>query len=108
LEDIACVINTVLVKRLNSHGVTTLEKQNNYKVEHFNNFNLDREQKMFLRFLEENQEDTGTVNIYRTLGFSSRKGNKIKNELLEKNLIFIQEEKNDKGWKKVIRISPQI
>src|SRR3989339_488982 len=56
LEDIACVINTVLVKRLNSHGVTTLEKQNNYKVEHFNNFNLDREQKMFLRFLEENQE----------------------------------------------------
>jgi len=108
LEDIACVINTVLVKRLNSHGVTTLEKQNNYKVDNFNNINLDREHKMFLRFLEENQEDTGTVNIYRTLGFSSRKGNKIKNELLEKNLIFIQEEKNDKGWKKVIRISPQI
>src|SRR3989339_616814 len=108
LEDIACVINTVLVKRLNSHGVTTLEKQNNYKVEHFNNFNLDREQKMFLRFLEENQEDTGTVNIYRTLGFSSRKGNKIKNELLEKNLIFIQEEKNDKGWKKVIRLTPNL
>ena len=66
--------------------------------------NLTKEQESFLKFLIENpNHELTTVNFYKNLGLSSRKGNIIKNELLEKDLIIIKEEKNDKGWKKLIR-----
>ena len=45
---------------------------------------------MFLSFLQENPNyNYNTVNLYRKLKLSSRKGNKIKDELLRKNLIKI-------------------
>lgn len=99
-DDVWKVINYILKKQLNYENVVPREERNIYKLD---NYELTDEQKKFLVFLMENQSKThGTVSIYRELGLSSRKGNKIKNELLEKNLIAVKEEKNDKGWKKII------
>ena len=63
---------------------------------------LDDKEK-FLIFLK-NNEELNTIELYRNLGFSARKGNKIKNELLEEGKIKIEELKNNKGWKKIIRL----
>lgn len=68
--------------------------------------NFDNEHEKFLAFLQNNLEHRyGTVELYNKIGFSPRKGNKIKNELLDQGLIEIKEEKNANGWKKYIRLS---
>ena len=67
---------------------------------------LTSEESNFLKFLSENQEhDLSTVEFYKSVGLSPRKGNVIKNKLLEKNKIVIYEEKNPNGWKKLIRLN---
>lgn len=64
------------------------------------------EEKRFLDFLNENPSHTNsTVEIYKIIGLSTRKGNILKNKLLNKGLIKIHEERSDKGWKKIIRLS---
>ncbi|MBU2612812.1 MAG: DUF87 domain-containing protein, partial [Nanoarchaeota archaeon] len=50
------------------------------------------------------ENEFSTVEIYRHVGFSPRKGNIIKNKLLEKGIIKTMEERNTKGWKKLIRL----
>ncbi|MDO8516939.1 MAG: DUF87 domain-containing protein [Nanoarchaeota archaeon] len=63
-------------------------------------------QNKFLDYLKQNPEhNKSTVEIYKILGFSTRKGNIIKDELLEKNLIRIEEQKNKTGWKKIITLN---
>ena len=65
---------------------------------------LDTNEKKFLSFIKMNPEhEHTTVEIYKRLNLSTRKGNIIKNELLDKGLIKIQEIKNTKGWKKLIQ-----
>ena len=67
---------------------------------------LTTEQEKFLRFLHQNPtHELSTVDVYKSVGLSARKGNVVKNELLERKLVKIQEEKNDKGWKKLIRLN---
>ncbi len=67
---------------------------------------LNDEQKHFLNFLRQNPTHIySTVELYKQMNFSPRKGNKLKNELLEKNLVEVQEQKNENGWKKFIRLS---
>ena len=67
---------------------------------------LSDEEKIFMRYLIENPKHrNSTVELYKIIGLSTRKGNVIKNNLSDKGLLEIQEEKNDKGWKKYIRIS---
>jgi hypothetical protein len=101
-SSVAKVVNFALSRKLNFSEVIS----NNEKTYNYDNFALDNLQKMFLAFLRENKgKDYGTVEIYNNLNLSSRKGNKIKNELLEKNFIKIEEIKNDKGWKKIIRLA---
>ena len=66
---------------------------------------LDEEQKRFLLFLKENKNSNfNTVDVYNALGLSARKGNKCKNELMDKALIKVEEIKNSRGWKKIIKI----
>ena len=70
---------------------------------------LSSEEKVFIKFIIENpKHEYSTVDLYKQIGFSSRKGNVVKNKLMEKGLLEIIEEKNDKGWKKYIRISNYI
>jgi hypothetical protein len=66
---------------------------------------LDEDEKEFLDFLKENpKHELSTVELYRQMGLSVRKGNKTKNRLLEENKIKIQEIKYNKGWKKIIKL----
>ncbi len=60
----------------------------------------------FIDFLKYNpNHNLSTVEIYRRVGLSTRKGNIIKNTLLSKKMIKVYEERNNKGWKKVIRLN---
>lgn len=64
------------------------------------------EEQKFIDFLENNPNHTNsTVELYQKIGLSTRKGNLIKNKLLNKGSIKIQEERNDKGWKKIIKLN---
>ena len=70
---------------------------NNYK-------GLTPDEQVFIKFLQKNPEHTlSTVEVYRQIGLSARKGTNVKKQLQEKGLIKIQEIKYDKGWKKIIR-----
>lgn len=70
------------------------------------NDGLTEEQRKLISFLKMNlNHDFSTVELYNQVGFSPRKGNKIKQELIEKNLIKIYVQKNDKGWRKIIRLN---
>jgi hypothetical protein len=67
---------------------------------------LSNEQEKIIVFLQANpSHELSTVELYRQIGLSARKGNKIKNELLEQGKIKIQEIKYNKGWKKIIRLA---
>jgi len=67
---------------------------------------LSEGQGKFVRFLKDNPKHVlSTVELYKEVGLSPRKGNVVKNELMGKGLIKIHEQKNNRGWKKVIRLS---
>jgi len=105
--DVLKVINYALENQLKEVGSVTIpEKQNFYKAENSSVGNqLNQEQEMFLSFLREHPaHDCSTVELYKLMGFSPRKGNKIKEELLKKNMVKIDEQKNQKGWRKVINL----
>jgi len=105
-KNVGNVINYLLENQLNIENVVPLKERNIYNP---NNYNSDNLQEMFVSFLRENHnKDYGTVDIYKRLGISSRKGNKIKNELLEKNLISVEEIRNEKGWKKIIKLNESL
>lgn len=62
----------------------------------------------FIEFLTKNpSHKNSTVEIYKKIGVSSRKGNILKNKLLEKGIIKIQEERSTEGWKKIIKLNSQ-
>jgi len=49
-----------------------------------------------------------TVGLYKKVGLSPRRGNNAKKGLSCKGLICVHEEKNDKGWKKYVRMSQEL
>lgn len=64
------------------------------------------DEQRFLDFLRMNPSHTkSTVEIYKIIGLSTRKGNILKNKLLAKGLIKVKEERSNKGWKKIIRLN---
>ena len=68
--------------------------------------NFEDEEKVFLSFLMEfPNHNYSTVELYKNMGFSARKGNTLKNKLLEKEIIAVEEQKSKVGWKKFIRLS---
>jgi len=120
LRDVGVAVNYFFENKFNQElkgekndafqTVATGQIQKVYKgLNIFENRNLGPEEKKFLTFLLENQDRRdGTVAIYKTLGFSSRRGNEIKKALLDKNLIRIDEQRSNKGWKKIIKLSVQL
>lgn len=67
---------------------------------------LTDEEKRFVKFLEQNPNHKKSITeIYKTIGLSARKGNVVKNKLIEKKIISIEEERNSFGWKKYIRLN---
>ncbi len=64
------------------------------------------DEQTFLSFLRSNPNHTlNTVEIYRKMGLSTRKGNIAKNNLLSKGKIKVYEERSEKGWRKIIRLN---
>jgi len=92
-------------------NVTTVEKQKIYKENNRvlvvdNHSKLTNEQDRFIAFLQQNpNHELATVEVYKQIKMSPRKGNKIKDELIEIGMIKIEELKYDKGWKKIIRLA---
>ncbi|MEK6926456.1 MAG: DUF87 domain-containing protein [Nanoarchaeota archaeon] len=90
-----------------SQIVTPIKSRKIYKENHSRiTGSSASDEERVISFLSANPgKDFGTVELYKELGLSSRKGNKIKNELLERKIIIIEEKKNDKGWKKIIALA---
>ncbi len=66
----------------------------------------DHSEEKFLEYLAKNPKHTHTTTeLYGLIGLSARKGNKVKNRLLKDGKIKVEEIKNHKGWKKIIRLS---
>ena len=64
------------------------------------------EEEDFIEFLKINpSHNYSTVEIYKKIGLSTRKGNILKNKLLSKGIIKVHEERSTKGWKKIIRLN---
>jgi len=107
LADVLIVVNKALKERL-SKGIDVQTKLMSALTiqESDSKEDLSKDEKKFISFLElnSNHEDS-TIEIYKKVGFSARKGNVIKNKLLEKGLITIEEKKYTQGWKKLIRPS---
>jgi len=104
-QDILIVINKVLGNEL-ENSLENSNTQVEYSIDHDYLEKFNNEEQSFLDFLINNPEHNySTVELYKRIGLSSRKGNKIKDELLEKGIIEIQEQKYDNGWKKFIRLS---
>ncbi len=94
-----------LIKNIASQGTPKIYKEENSLFER-EITEITDEQERFLAFLQSNLDhDYSTIELYKKLGLSARKGNKLKNKLLDENLIKIQEKKNTKGWKKIIRLA---
>jgi hypothetical protein len=95
--DILTVINKIFANQL----VVTFKNKDNAEYN-----SLSSDEQVFIEFLQKNPEHTlGTVEVYRNIGLSTRKGTNTKNALQEKGLIAIKEIKYNKGWKKLIRLS---
>ena len=101
-------INSLKVNQLSCQ-----EEQSNYtglnanltETANISNNVLSEEDK-FIEFLRKNPSHiNSTVEIYKKIGVSPRKGNVLKNKLLSKGLIKIEEERSDRGWKKIIRLN---
>lgn len=100
-SDIMKVINKIFSNRI---GVTFKKAES---VDSFDKYNdLEVDERKFMKFLHENPDHMlSTVEVYRQVGLSARKGTKVKNNLEKKGLIKIEELKYDRGWKKLIRLN---
>jgi energy-coupling factor transporter ATP-binding protein EcfA2 len=117
LEDVSIVMNYFLTKKLKNskdERVIPSEEQNIQKVYKTKKLikktrkpkDTTDEQSKFIYFLQANPDhDLCSVEVYKQVGLSARKGTRIKNELLGLGKIKIIEQKNSKGWKKIIRLA---
>ncbi len=86
----------------------SIKKENDIENSpNISNYNgLTKDQEKLLEFVKVNLDhDLPATQIYKKIGLSARKGNKIKDELVEKKMVKIQEVRNEKGWKKLIRLN---
>lgn len=74
------------------------------KVDISHSYSLTNEQKQLLRLLEKNPQ-LGITQVYKLFNLSARKGNELKNSLIEMGLISVQENRNNSGWNKTLVIS---
>ena len=80
------------------------EESNQDKI---SSLNLDSpEEERFIDFLINNPNHTySTVELYKKINLSTRKGNILKNKLLNKGIIEVQEERSSEGWRKIIKLN---
>ena len=124
LDDVSKVINYVLASRFNrfkiekgvpeQEVVTTSKEQKNRKVYKGKKplktseklLKDTTEQKRFIAFLQANPDhNLSSVDVYKNIGLSARKGTRVKDELLKLGKIKVIEERSKKGWKKIIKLA---
>jgi hypothetical protein len=64
------------------------------------------EQTKFLQFLQKFPQ-YGTAQIYKALGLSARKGNKLRTQLVDRGLVSVEEERSKNGWKKNLMLTEE-
>ena len=103
-RDVLIVINRALNEKLNMN-MSKKNPENTYATETIISENLPSEEVLFINFLIGSPgHDLSTVELYKSIGLSSRKGNVVKDRLLKKGIIEVKEERNKKGWKKLISL----
>jgi hypothetical protein len=98
------VIESEIIQK-KSNIKPTLEILGNKEEYNFIKYLNEEEQKFVIYLIGNPIHSFSTVEFYKEIGMSPRKGNVIKNNLMNKGLIIIKEEKNEKGWKKLIRLN---
>jgi len=96
----------VTKKELEKEGYKPQDIHQAFKVAESKKFReeLRDDQKEFLKFIQEHQNSL-TSQIYKGLKLSARKGNSLRNELLAKGLIRVDEQRDSNGWRKYIRLA---
>ena len=70
---------------------------------------LSADETSLIGFLIDNpNHEMSTVGLYKEVGLSPRRGNNAKKGLSNKGLVQVHEDKNDKGWKKYVRMSQEL
>ncbi|MBU4501583.1 MAG: DUF87 domain-containing protein [Nanoarchaeota archaeon] len=64
-------------------------------------YSLNEKQKQVLELITKHPY-LGTAKVYQYLKLSARKGNELKKQLMDMGLMKVEEERNDKGWKKIL------
>lgn len=64
-------------------------------------YSLNEKQKQILDLVSK-YPFLGTAKIYQYLNFSARKGNELRKELMDMGLLKVEEQRSDKGWKKIL------
>jgi len=112
LEDIEIALeNTINPKLIKIEKPKIQTKETTKMTPEIHSFmkTLDFDEKEFMKYLLGNpKHKLSTTEFYKNIKLSTRKGNIIKNQLLDKGLIKIQEQKYKNGWKKFIRLSNHI
>ncbi len=81
-------------------------KRKIYKEDYaVDNTSLSFDQQKLINYIK-NYPEFGITNVYKQLNFSPRKGNKVKNELMDMGLVSIEVKKDNKGWSKRVKINP--
>ena len=60
---------------------------------------VSEDEARFIGYVKQNK-DCNITKIYAALGLSARRGNDIKNDMLKKDLVTVEDIKTDIGWKK--------
>ncbi|MFH1503360.1 MAG: DUF87 domain-containing protein [Candidatus Diapherotrites archaeon] len=108
LADISEIINSLINLKLDKREFK-LNLERSRTKEYPVMGTLDKEEREFLVYLMDNPlHRESTVELYRKMKLSPRRGNILKNNLLTKGIIKIQEERNTRGWKKIIRLNTSI
>ncbi|NCO18361.1 hypothetical protein COT60_02530 [Candidatus Pacearchaeota archaeon CG09_land_8_20_14_0_10_30_9] len=106
-KDVLVVINIALSWKLNfNKSKPSVRKAESVEIKKTLSENLTKEELSFVNFLMGNSNHCmSTVELYKSMGLSSRKGNVIKEKLFQKGILKIEEERNEKGWRKLIKLS---
>ena len=106
-KDVLVVINIALSGKLNfNKSKPSVRKAESVEIKKTLSENLTKEELSFVNFLMGNSNHCmSTVELYKSMGLSSRKGNVIKEKLFQKGILKIEEERNEKGWRKLIKLS---
>ena len=105
-KDVLIVMNKILAENMDLKSFKSDKSDIPIDTISVPNSSFSPEETTLINFLVENPtHNLSTVELYKAVGLSSRKGNVIKDKLVEKGIIVQKEERSSKGWRKLLKIS---